>query len=172
LVKAAEKLRAEIGRGEHAGFTGIALTDKEVVLWWKGEPPASLAAVARTAPVRIAHAPYSLAELENAAARIRTTGYSVRIPADGSGLVLVTDQPAIALPKADVPVTVVRQERPRLASRHDDWSPWAGGATIWNQTGGWICTSGFGVRNDAGDKFVLTAGHCGEIGDTFADGTG
>ncbi|HKN51210.1 MAG TPA: S1 family peptidase [Amycolatopsis sp.] len=170
LVVAAEKLQAAIRRDHHAGFAGITLSDNEVVLWWKGDPPAGI--VAEATLVRIARAAYSHTELERAAAGIRTGSQSVRVRADGSGLDLVTDQIAVAPPKSDVPVTVVHRERPRLASRHDDWSPWGGGSTIWNQTGGWICTSGFGVRNSAGQKFILTAAHCGETGDTFADGTG
>lgn len=37
-----------------------------------------------------------------------------------------------------------------------------------------VCTVGFLVRNQAGEKFVLTAGHCGEVGDGFVlnDGKG
>src|SRR5947208_3156613 len=130
LVVAAEKLQAAIRRDHHAGFAGITLSDNEVVLWWKGDPPAGI--VAEATLVRIARAAYSHTELERAAAGIRTGSQSVRVRADGSGLDLVTDQIAVAPPKSDVPVTVVHRERPRLASRHDDWSPWGGGSTIWN----------------------------------------
>jgi hypothetical protein len=57
-------------------------------------------------------------------------------------------------------------------SRPDDWSPWIGGARLWNQSAGAICTTGFGVRDGQGRPYILTAGHCGQPGQQFADGTG
>ena len=47
-----------------------------------------------------------------------------------------------------------------------------GGALLWNQSNGAGYTSGFGVGDSQRRPYLLTAGHCGEPGHQFADGTG
>jgi hypothetical protein len=51
-------------------------------------------------------------------------------------------------------------------SRRDDIAPFWGGAGIRNTTTGGICTSGYTVRNSAGTRFMVTAGHCLANGQT------
>ncbi|GAB1511216.1 chymotrypsin family serine protease [Actinophytocola sp. KF-1] len=192
LVEAAERLQAVVDRGEHPGFAGIVLADKEVTVWWKGPVPrpvaSAVARVSRDVPVRVARAAYSRTEIAAAAADARAwmdahpgAGvYGVKSPGDGSGLVLAA-YPGAATRAADVaalravtgvPVTV-RAEAPMTdVSRQDDAPPWWGGARTWNQTESTLCTSGFGVRDGANRRYLLTAEHCGQVGSRIADGKG
>ncbi|MGB3439822.1 MAG: hypothetical protein WBA97_13830 [Actinophytocola sp.] len=192
LVEAAEKVLAVADRGAGTGFAGIVLGDKQVTLWWKGAVPAPVAAtvarVSRDVPVRVAAAAYSQAEIAAAAGEVRAwldanpgTGiHGVKSPGDGSGLVLAA-HPGVTTRSADmamlraaagVPLTV-RQEEPMTdVSRQDDSPPWWGGARTWNQTASTLCTSGFGVRDNANRRYILTAEHCGQVGSRIADAKG
>jgi hypothetical protein len=187
LVKAATVLRWEIERRSYPGFAGIALEESQVALWWKGPVPASMRTVVaqatRTARIQLKTAAHSLAELKAAARRIRAASpgpvvHAIKLPADGSGLIVGADPRAGAtalaarLPRVGVPVTIVHEEPLKPTSRDDDWAPWSGGATIVNRTRGAACTSGFGVRNGSNAKYILTAAHCGQVGDRFTDGRG
>ncbi|SCL13719.1 Cellulose binding domain-containing protein [Micromonospora nigra] len=182
LVDAATGLKATVDRGGARGFAGLGLVDDHVTLWWKGALPADVrAAVAtarRIAPVEVVAARYSRVELSAAATRLAPVTdrhdavHRVRLRADGSG-VEVAVEPGIAvpaLPATGVPTAVVRTEELAPRSREDDAAPWSGGARIWAGAG---CTSGFGVR-DAGstDTYVLSAGHCGDLGAQWTDGAG
>jgi streptogrisin D len=186
LTEAASLLRWEIERGGYDGFTGLALGDDHVVLHWKGEVPVLVQKVVErageVAPVRVVAAPYSRLELEGATAKLRALAraqaagaiHSVLIAVDGSGLEVGTSGPADAarqaLPALAVPVSVVERAPMSPTSRLNDARPWKGGARIKNpRSGGHQCTSGFGVRNSAGSEFLLTAGHCGAVGDTFTN---
>lgn len=54
--------------------------------------------------------------------------------------------------------------------RTDDHAPFSAGARIGvlgSRTVG-RCTSGFGVHRSGGQTFLLTAGHCGSVGDAFS----
>lgn len=53
-----------------------------------------------------------------------------------------------------------------LASRRDDVSPYWGGAGITASTGTPWCSSGFTVKNSAGTRQMVTAGHCFNNGTT------
>jgi hypothetical protein len=75
-----------------------------------------------------------------------------------------------AVPRVAVPVRVVHEAPLRPVTREDDWAPWSGGAQIRN--GGSYCTSGFGVRNNANARYILTAAHCGQTGNRITDGQG
>jgi hypothetical protein len=96
LVHAADVIQGAVSG--FAGFAGIVLEDDHVSLWWKGAVPAEVtAAVAKAesqAPVEIEHARYSNAELRAAADVIesrlgeKSPVHAVKIPANGSGLVL------------------------------------------------------------------------------------
>ncbi len=185
LVAAASAVRWEIERHAYPGFAGIALEDAQVALWWKGAVPTGMSTVVararRHAPVKVRAAAHSLRELRAAAAKVRATTdvspsgplHAIKIPADGSGLVLAAPvgiRTAAAVPEVAVPVTVVHEEPLRPVSRENDWAPWSGGAQIRN--GGSYCTSGFGVRNSANARYILTAAHCGQSGNRITDGQG
>lgn len=193
LVEAAERLRVAVAAGRHPGFAGITLDDTHVTLWWKGRVPAPVASVvdrvARTAPTRVAPAAHSEHEIEAAAAVVRTwldahpgsAFHGVKSPGDGSGLVLAARPGTGALATADaevlraataVPLTVRHEDPMTEVSRQDDSPPWWGGARTWNQTESTLCTSGFGVRDGANRRYVLTAEHCGQVGSRIADGRG
>lgn len=179
LIDAANVIRTAVERAPARGYAGIGLVDDHVTLWWKGAPPADIAAAVtaagRTAPVEVANATYSRAELRKAAARLTPVVeadpadaiHSVRLRTDGSGIeIAVADTPGAKLPK--LPATGVRTsfvERDRMVerSRADDSAPFDGGAGIGFTTPG--CTAGFGVRNaDTGAGYILTAEHCGAVG--------
>jgi streptogrisin D len=42
---------------------------------------------------------------------------------------------------------------------------------MWNDSGAG-CTSGFGVRDAGGAKYILTAAHCGQLGSQWSDADG
>ena len=183
LVHAAEVIQAEVDRGTDRGFAGIVLEEDHVALWWKGRVPADIraavAAAEKRAPVEIERAAYSNAELRAAAEAIEARKaptspvHAVKIPADGSGLVLGTTEAAATrtlTALVDVPVRTVVEEPLAPVSRQNDSPPWKGGATI--VLGGAACTSGFSVRNGNNDRFLLTAGHCGNPGTRVTDPTG
>jgi hypothetical protein len=177
LVAAAEKIQSQVERGSYPGFAGIVLEDRQVALWWKGAVPTSLVL---PPAVVVKSAAHSLTELRAASAKIRSNiqvgpgnpVHGVKIPADGSGLVLSAQPGTTFTAAADVPVRVVHEEPLAPVSRPDDSAPWKGGARIWNRNANTICTSGFGVRNSANARYVLTAAHCGQAGSRFDDGTG
>lgn len=183
LVHAAEVIQAEVDRGAGHGFAGIVLEEDHVALWWKGRVPADIrgavAAAEKRAPVEIERAAYSNAELRAAAEAIEARKaptspvHAVKIPADGSGLVLGTTEAAATralTALVDVPVRTVIEEPLAPVSRQNDSPPWKGGATI--VLGNAACTSGFSVRNGNNDRFLLTAGHCGNPGTRVTDPTG
>ncbi|MFD9797147.1 hypothetical protein ACFWXK_40135 [Streptomyces sp. NPDC059070] len=193
LVAAADKIRWQVERGSNAGFAGIGLERDQVVLWWKGEIPGKVKGAIdearRTAPVRVADARYSLGELKSASARLQgqlrkhpALGHTVKIPTDGSGLVLAADgagtggakiaaspAPGALADAAGVPVRTVEEAPLKERSRDNDSFPWSGGALLKNN-GAPNCTSGFGVRNNTGAQFILTAEHCGKAGDRYTNG--
>ncbi len=194
LIKAADRIRVEVERHGYLDYAGIVLEENGVALWWKGPLPTAMSiAVAEartTARVRVAPARYSRAELDTAAEAIRAVIGSdpdsmlndVKLRADGSGLVLSVsdrDRPTAMtdllrrLPHVGVAITTVREPKPQPMSRLNDFPPWHGGAWILTTDGFKVgaCTSGFGVRNST-SRYILTAGHCGEIGETFRDWRG
>jgi hypothetical protein len=199
LVRAARIIRWEVERGQYAGYASVVIEDKGVALWWKGAMPRrmteAVAEAAMIAPVRIARAEHSLAELKAAAAQIRahifpgSTVQAIKFDPTGAGLILSVDETNAAkalfdfdpqqatsfitqsLPEVDVPMRVTFEAPLTPVSRDNDQSPWSGGARIVNTTIGAGCTSGFGVRNGSGNH-ILTAGHCGSPGHRFTDGQG
>ncbi len=183
LIAAADIVKAEAE--DAGGFAGLVLEDAHVELWWKGDVPDSVTAAVKraseVAPVRVSPAAHTNAELRAAAKSVdanRGPGspvHAVKVPANGSGLVLgaypwsdaTTFTAALAV---DVPVTVVHEEPMRPVSRRNDGPSWRGGATI--VLGNAACTSGFAVRNGADARFLLTAAHCGNPGQRVTDPTG
>ena len=149
LVAAASAVRWEIERHAYPGFAGIALEDAQVALWWKGAVPTAMSTVVagarRHAPVKVRAAAHSLRELRAAAAKVRATTdvspcgplHAIKIPADGSGLVLAATRRHPARPRR-CPRSPSRsrsstRNRCGPSSRENDWAPWSGGAQILNQ---------------------------------------
>ncbi|PWJ02554.1 hypothetical protein DKG34_37745 [Streptomyces sp. NWU49] len=192
LVAAASILAKAQERGHYEGYTGIGLQEDHVTLWWKGDLPEPVQRAAerarRTAPVHIVAADHSLAELKDASELLQARlekdpllGHSVKIPTDGSGLVLAQDTTRAARTDsvaqdhstvdriAGVSVKTISEEPLQERSRVNDGAPWSGGAQI-NFNGG-ACTAGFGVR-DASATYLLTAEHCGRSGNRFTNPQG
>lgn len=178
LVDAANVIRTAVERAPDRGYAGIGLVDDHVTLWWKGALPADIAvavaAARRTAPVEVAGATYSRAELRKAAARLTPVveadptdaSHSVKLRTDGSGIDIAVDYTLGAklpkLPATGVRTRFVERERMVERSRTNDAAPFDGGAAI-GVTTPW-CTAGFGVRNaDTGAGYILSAAHCGEM---------
>ncbi|MEV6494141.1 peptidase [Actinoplanes sp. NPDC051633] len=184
LAKAASVIKNELERGAAPGFAGIALEDDHVALWWKGALPErvrrAVTTARSTAAVKVGAAAYSLAELRAAGNRVRGALRAekprVKYAVDGSRIVVGMDVTAgfdrAAVPQVGVPVEIVDQGQKVNTSRYDDWAPWAGGGDNINYSQGSRCTGGFGVRNGANQRFLLTAGHCGSNGNGIYDGAG
>ncbi|MDG4833252.1 cellulose binding domain-containing protein [Solwaraspora sp. WMMD1047] len=179
LVDAANVIRTAVDSAPVRGYAGIGLVDDHVTLWWKGALPADIAAAVnaarRTAPVEVAEATYSRAELRRAAAKLSPlvdadpadASHAVRLRTDGAGIEVAVDDTAGAklpkLPATAVRTTIVESDRMVERSRADDAAPFDGGSGIGFTTPG--CTAGFGVRNlSTGAGYVLTAEHCGAVG--------
>ncbi|GAA2568555.1 hypothetical protein GCM10010435_48010 [Winogradskya consettensis] len=182
LTRAASIIRTAVERGASHGYAGIALEDGHVGVWWKGALPApirkAVTAARAIAPVQVSPADHTLQELRTAGATLRATYSSnqtrVKYAVDGSKVVVGLDMRTAVgrkqAPDVGVPVEIVDQGPKVETSRRDDWAPWKGGADQIN--GNARCTTGFPVRNAANERFILTAGHCGNNGDRITDGTG
>ena len=168
-----------------SGYTSIALGDDSVIVSWKGGVPRTVRAAVeearRDVPVEVKPAKHSKLELEAAQKRIRDElaqgagpGFSMEIPADGSGIVLNTEgdveDAKRKIPNVGASVTVKHKKNPKQTSRLADTPAWYGGARIRNWQLGAGCTSGFGVRDYYGSRFILTAGHCGGAGNDWYNG--
>jgi hypothetical protein len=185
LVDAATVVRDGVESLGTNGLGSIVIEDRSVAVWWKGGVlPSEVAAVveraAKIAPVRVANARFSMAELLAASAKLEdqlradARFHGIKAKPDGSGLIVKVDpgQATIsAVPDVGVPATVSAEERMLPISRGNDSSPWSGGASIVNTSIGAGCTSGYGV-NVPGGQAVLSAGHCGNPGNRITDGAG
>jgi V8-like Glu-specific endopeptidase len=188
LVDAATAVRSAVERSGSDGLASIVLEEDGVAVYWKDGAPALPAPVAaaieeagRTAPVRVATAAHSIAELRTASAtlekQLATQGrfHGIKAKPDGSGLIVAMEAGGpttlAGLPDVGVPTTVSTEPRMRPVSRDNDTSPWSGGAQIINTSIGAGCTAGFGVDTPSGPA-ILTAGHCGNPGNRFNDGRG
>ncbi len=187
LSAAAHRLRSVIEDGASAGFAGMALQEDAVVVWWKGRLPrevrTAIAAAGTGTVVHVHSADYSLAELSAASATIarwmkaNPNGpfHRVATRADGRGLTVGSSAHAIRattaqLPDVDVPVRVVHERRLQQVSRVADSPPYWGGARVIENAGHMLlCTTGFGVT-DGSRNYLLTAGHCGNLGEAFVTG--
>lgn len=63
-------------------------------------------------------------------------------------------------------VTVTASAGIETQSRYYDTAPYWGGAAIYRSDGA-RCTASFVVRNSAGTRYMVTAGHCGGVGTTW-----
>jgi hypothetical protein len=71
------------------------------------------------------------------------------------------------------PITIKESKGNANSSRLVSYDPLQGGTQIENVTKGWTCTLGFNARlgtGSGGTKFVVTAGHCGSVGNIFEQG--
>lgn len=184
LVKAADRVTAAVRTQGDIGFAGIvaAPENRELRVYWKGDTPERIddlvGRLRRDVPVSVLPAAYSARELESETNRLgRTSGGAITSIApnvDGSGLTVSGAAYGLTRSKvADsaVPVTVEAGVTPTPASRWDDAAPWLGGAA-WRTTGtGRGCSTGFAVTA-GGASWMLSAAHCGSIGQTATDPTG
>jgi hypothetical protein len=98
------------------------------------------------------------------------TRYTFASYLDSTGrIVLDTDAPGLTMSGLTAMSTAATQREVARAlvrrttisdafNRRDDVSPFWGGAGITN--GGFVCSSGYAVRNSVGTVFNVTAGHC------------
>lgn len=90
-------------------------------------------------------------------------------PATGR-IVIETNAPADVVASltrnAGAPITVRRATITDSFSRKDDIAPFWGGGGIVLSTGVARCSSGYAVKNAAGIRFQVTAGHCFKNGQT------
>ena len=184
LVKAADRLTAEVKAQGGAGLAGIvaAPENHELRVYWKGGTPKRIGDLVgqlrRDVPVSVLPAAYSARELEREMNRLaRKSGdaiTSIAANVDGSGLTVSSADLGLARPKiadAAVPVTLEAGVKPELTSRWDDSPPWWGGAAWRNASTGGGCSTGFAVSY-GGSTRMLSAGHCGDVGQTATDPTG
>jgi hypothetical protein len=194
LIAAADLIRGADGEG----YAGISVSERkgELELYWNGKLPADVERIVddvrRDVGVRVLPAAHSERELLAVARRLASEPgvTSVGPKADGSGLRLGYAGDAAAfrarwvVRDAGVAVDVEREEytrptQPDLAcqlvpiNRQNDACPYNGG--------GWFnptrCSTGWSVerRNQASglrQRWLLTAGHCGNNGLTVLDGGG
>ncbi|GAA3684725.1 hypothetical protein GCM10022224_056820 [Nonomuraea antimicrobica] len=201
LLKAADVIQFAAYKQDPDGFAGLQIADEKVLLWWSGDVPApfkSTVEQARTiAPVEIQNSAHSEKQLTAAADQLEAAvglraggpAHTILISAIGSGVrVLTTPGSRInGLRTPDVGVPVEFKEAPpaQTMSRCNDASPWPGGIGYRNSsrslTGGpcvdnasetHTCSAGYGVKNSAGTTYLLTARHCGMVGDVMKDSTG
>jgi hypothetical protein len=191
LRQVADRLRGATDDGQRSGFAGIELSVERrvVTLHWQGKLPSNIDGLVATqrvhAQVEVKPARYSRQQLMAVADRIvkdstNKTGarvVRVAVPVDGHALEVGVENAAqqrlqLAASAGDVEV-VVSDDKPAqtLYSRVADSPPFWGGARTINQNTGWGCSTGFAVNKD-GFTAMLSAGHCGDIGDTFTNGDG
>ena len=190
LIEAADVIQKAVDldvKNHGSGFTSIELGGDSVILHWKGGIPRAVReamdTARRDAPVEVKAAKHSKAELDAAEERIRQEltltagpGFSMEIPADGDGIVLNTEGDVEAakrrVPYVGMAVTVKHKLNPKQTSRLADYPSWWGGAKISNKQYAGFCSTGFGVSNSYGSRFILTAGHCGYVGNDWTNGNG
>ncbi|MDF5756255.1 hypothetical protein [Spongiactinospora sp. TRM90649] len=188
VSQAAKIIRAAVEKEKDSGFGNIVLTDDGVQLFWKGTPPASFGAALsqarEVAEVEVLPADHSLAELQGQAdviaadiqADLDGPVIGVELAPDSSGLILRirkgADPGNLGTPQISVPYTTEVSDVPTLTSRQADTAPHSGGIVLTNQDPGaqYSCTSGFPVTKNS-QKYLLTAGHCGQVGSQFRNGT-
>ncbi|MEV6982391.1 hypothetical protein AB0M95_14170 [Sphaerisporangium sp. NPDC051017] len=184
LVKAADRITTAAKTQGGAGYAGIiaAPENHELRVYWKGNTPDRIGDLVgelrKDVAVSVLPAAYSARELEREMSRLTHKAgnaiTSIAPNADGSGLTVSGADAGLtrsAVADATVAVTVETGVKPALASRWDDSPPWWGGAAWRNANTGGGCSTGFGVVY-GGTTRILTAGHCGDIGQTATDPTG
>ncbi|PZG50590.1 hypothetical protein C1I98_10170 [Spongiactinospora gelatinilytica] len=188
VQKAAKIIRGAVEDGINSGYGSIVVSGDGVHLFWKGQTPLSLnpylASARDHAPVEVLPADYSDAELRSQAEVIAQDikndlegpVIGVRFAPDASGLILLIRENAnpgnLGIPSVNVEYTTEKSAVPELTSRQADTPPFSGGHVLNNTAPGaqYTCTSGFPVTKN-GQTYLLTAGHCGNVGNQFRNGT-
>ncbi|WP_327640796.1 hypothetical protein OHB24_21105 [Kribbella sp. NBC_00482] len=177
METAAQALMALLEENPSASRGGVAVAEdrKSVVVYWKGDPPASVKSFAAGQPVPVVFrgAAYSQAELMAAAWSLLEENKGVVTSAgpssDYSGVAIglsskvPAPEAAVAALKAHAAVPIefigIEDIKP-LASRNADRYPWYGGGLMHLYGTHIACGSGAGVY--AGPNIYLTtAEHCG-----------
>ncbi|GAA4526567.1 MULTISPECIES: hypothetical protein [Nonomuraea] len=184
LVKAADRVTAAVKTRGDTGFAGIvaAPENRELRVYWKGDTPERIddlvGRLRRDVPVSVLPAAYSARELESEMNRlVRASGGAITSIApnvDGSGLTVSGADHGLTRSKvagSAVPVTVEAGVTPAPASRWNGDAPWLGGAAWRNAGTGLGCSTGFAVTL-GGVSWMLSAAHCGSVGQTATDPTG
>ncbi|MFD2348214.1 hypothetical protein ACFSTC_00635 [Nonomuraea ferruginea] len=184
LVKAADRVTAAVKTRGDTGFAGIvaAPENRELRVYWKGDTPERIGDLVgrlrRDVPVSVLPAAYSARELESEMNRlVRASGGAITSIApnvDGSGLTVSGADHGLTRSKvagSAVPVTVEAGVTPAPASRWNGDAPWLGGAAWRNAGTGLGCSTGFAVTL-GGVSWMLSAAHCGSVGQTATDPTG
>jgi hypothetical protein len=191
LRRAADELRQAVDKGHWPGFAGIELSiaRRLVTLYWHGTLPRDIDDLIATqhadAAVVVKPAHYSHQQLVTVAEKLvkesvdgtGTHVVRVTIPVDGHALEIGVENAArqrAQLAASAHPVqVVVTEDKPALAafSRMADSPPFWGGARTINTRTGWGCSTGFAI-NTNGTTAMLSAGHCGDVGDTIVNGVG
>ncbi|WP_182875212.1 S1 family peptidase [Microbispora sp. H10670] len=184
LVQAADHITAAVQEQGGGGLAGIVVSaeNRELRLYWKGQTPKSIDEISgelgSDLKLSVLPARFTAKQLAAASARIAKRGgsaiTSITPNVDGSGLTLsglTAAKARSAISEESVPVAVQTGERPALATRWNDSPPWWGGAAWRNANLGSGCSTGFAVTYGGATK-MLTAGHCGDVGQTATDPTG
>ena len=178
-------------RGDRAHYAGVSISpeNRQVILYWHGDRTPVMATALRRAvgalggdgDVIVRNARYSQAELDAEANRLvgtKAAGGTVVVASarpDASGLDLMVTREGAVTPAVVSSVATSVSYGPAPApdfGRFNDTAPFNGGAAIVNPGRGLECSSGFSVANQFGQRFLLTAGHCGQVGDQWQTATG
>jgi len=162
-----------------SGYAGTvaAPENRALVVYWKGRVPDAaqrvIAEQSKDVPVEVIPARYSLTQMTSEGRRLAgDPAYAEVVPmVDGSGIRVKTV--AGRTPRARTAtssVSVIRDSRTApnagvLFSRQNDYSPYWGGARTRN------CTTGWAIWWN-GNSRILSAGHCGNNGNSIYDGGG
>jgi hypothetical protein len=173
LHRVAERIMDVVERERSPGFGSVevSLRDRSLSLYWKGGHPAS--AVTQfieeaEVPIIVRSSPYSATELEAAIADITgergQTNVVLAAPLQGArGLRVEVSAPTESLIASPVHMEVTTRPTPvatGLSRWHDTARFWGGGH--YKQKMG--CTTGVPIGN--GDRYMLTAAHCVDMGGT------
>ncbi|MGA7148189.1 MAG: hypothetical protein WBX17_06865 [Microbacterium sp.] len=165
---------------------GIDDTRTKVTVWWHGERTERLEDAVSdnlSAEIVVQSTPYSPKELQDAVDRVRSDprlsvtytsirpdGTGIDVAVEGSPTARSDAQNAVELAAAGVPVNVTTGKTEPFSRDYDSYG--IGGARIAGWDGTTVtnyCTSGFAVQNanDPTRKGLLTAAHCGAVGQQF-----
>ncbi|MCE1178370.1 MAG: S1 family peptidase [Micrococcales bacterium] len=130
----------------------------------------------RDVPSRFSRAELARVQAALSAARTSSSAYGFYYDPASDSVHVDGRVDRARLPKRDLASGAVRVtattggQRVGL-DRYHDAPPLRGGAAIYNQANGARCTSGIPVRLANGTRGMVTAAHCGLIGDRFVTGT-
>ena len=173
LNAAAEQVLAAGGAGNASIVAGPQ--NRELRVYWKGEVPAQVLALAKGLDVPVAFLParFTHTELVKQARRMAANPRVVEVApqADGSGLAVTvadrvqpTDRAALQA-TTQVPLAIAAGPRPQaMFNRQADVPLFWGGSAYGTPTG--RCTNGFPLQvAGSPNVFMISAAHCGNNGD-------